>query len=386
MTTLLVIFIIAMFLAERYYLRHGLQHIYYDTEVSQSLLEPNEKFVIRSTVENHKALFVPYVSMTETLPLGIQIPGEQENVSDDAPSNVYIANVTPYSEQTTGSHLRSSFYLMPYQKFSREVTAFLPNRGRFLLRGCSMSGGDLLGLADSFQQFPLTKEIVVMPNRLDCPALDTLLGDFLGDISVNRFIFEDPMLTIGFSEYSGREPQRDISWNQSARMGRMMVKNYDHTVDTSVSILLNVQSVANHYEDEAAIETCISMTRSICETLEEKRIKYGFYTNAVLAGSLSSSFSSIEQGLGSRHFYSVMEALGRAAPIGSAGFDRTLLRACRTSEQGRYHIIITPEIHAAWEEPLHLLQKLSTGHVILLTPSSVKNNQPQDSAKEDEIA
>ncbi len=77
-----------------------------------------------------------------------------------------------------------------------------------------------------------------------------MLGGVIGDISVNRFIFEDPMLTVGFSEYTGREPMRDISWTQSARLGRMMVKNYDHTVDLSVTILLNVQSVLNVFEDE----------------------------------------------------------------------------------------------------------------------------------------
>ena len=54
-----------------------------------------------------------------------------------------------------------------------------------------------------------------MPRRAASPSFDMLLGGMIGDISVNRFIFEDPMLTIGFSDYTGREPMRDISWTRA---------------------------------------------------------------------------------------------------------------------------------------------------------------------------
>ena len=44
-----------------------------------------------------------------------------------------------------------------------------------------------------------------------------VLSGFLGDVSVRRFIYEDPVLTTGFREYTGREPMKHISWTQSAR-------------------------------------------------------------------------------------------------------------------------------------------------------------------------
>ena len=208
-----------------------------------------------------------------------------------------------------------------------------------------------------------------------CPFVAGIaLGGFLGDLSVNRFLFEDPMLTIGFSEYSGREPMRDISWTQSARMGRMMDKNYDHTVDLSVTVLLNIQSVKNQFENEELVEQCISLTRSVCETLEEKQIKYSFITNSVMAGSMS-FFSSIEEGLGNRHFYSVMESLGRATMLSCENFSSTILRACRSGEQGRYHIIVTPDENPAWSPELQKLRDLSAGKVFVLTPAVVQQEE-----------
>ena len=373
MIILLILFALILFLVERYYLQNGLSRIYYDVSVSQALLEPEEEFIIRSTIENHKPLFLPYLSMEESLPYEIQIAETEQVDRDSTGLQVFTNTTSAQYEQIRNAYLKSSFYLMPNQKFTREVRASLPCRGRFLFRGCNLHGGDFLGLSDSDHSFPTTREVVVMPKRAPIPDIGRLVGDFLGDLSVNRFIFEDPMLTIGFSEYTGREPLRDISWSQTARMGRTMVKNYDHTVDLSLTILLNVQSANPNSDDDQAVETCISMVRSLCETLEEQHIKYSFLTNAIPVGMIGGT-DEIEQGNGNRHFFAMMEMLGRLTSIGAKPFSNTILRACRTSEQGRHHILVTPDWNPEWAEPMRLLEKLSDGHILTLTPEQAGLN------------
>lgn len=382
MIILLILFVLILFLVERYYLQNGLSRIYYDVSVSQALLEPEEEFIIRSTIENHKPLFLPYLSMEESLPYEIQISETEQVDRDSTGLQVFTNTTSAQYEQIRNAYLKSSFYLMPNQKFTREVRASLPCRGRFLFRGCNLHGGDFLGLSDSDRSFPTTREVVVMPKRAPIPDIGRLVGDFLGDLSVNRFIFEDPMLTIGFSEYTGREPLRDISWSQTARMGRTMVKNYDHTVDLSLTILLNVQSANPNPDDDHAVETCISMVRSLCETLEEQHIKYSFLTNAIPVGMIGGA-DEIEQGNGNRHFFAMMEMLGRLTSIGAKPFSNTILRACRTSEQGRHHILVTPEWNPEWAEPMHLLEKLSDGHILTLTPEQAGLNGSDGSSAEE---
>ena len=382
MIILLILFALILFLVERYYLQNGLSRIYYDVSVSQALLEPEEEFIIRSTIENHKPLFLPYLSMEESLPYEIQISETEQVDRNSTGLQVFTNTTSAQYEQIRNAYLKSSFYLMPNQKFTREVRASLPCRGRFLFRGCNLHGGDFLGLSDSDRSFPTTREVVVMPKRAPIPDIGRLVGDFLGDLSVNRFIFEDPMLTIGFSEYTGREPLRDISWSQTARMGRTMVKNYDHTVDLSLTILLNVQSANPNSDDDQAVETCISMVRSLCETLEEQHIKYSFLTNAIPVGMIGGA-DEIEQGNGNRHFFAMMEMLGRLTSIGAKPFSNTILRACRTSEQGRHHILVTPEWNPEWAEPMHLLEKLSDGHILTLTPEQAGLNGSDGSSAEE---
>ena len=257
MIVLLIISILVLFLVERWSIRHGLDRITYDVAPSQTLLEPDEEFTVRSTIENHKLWFVPYVSMVENFPSGIQIPGEEESLSTGTVNtNIYVSSNSSAYQELASSQLTTAFYLMPRQRLTRTLQAKLPKRGRYLFLGCRINGGDLLGLQDDYRTLSLFKEVVVMPRRAASPSFDMLLGGMIGDISVNRFIFEDPMLTIGFSDYTGREPMRDISWTQSARLGRMMVKNYDHTIDLSVTILLNVQSVLNVFEEDDKLEAC----------------------------------------------------------------------------------------------------------------------------------
>lgn len=264
--------------------------------------------------------------------------------------------------------------MMPYQRLTRTLEASLPNRGRYLFSGCYLNGGDFLGLQDNSKEFTTYQEVVVMPRASNSPEFESLLGGLIGDISIRRFIFEDPMLTIGFSDYTGREPMRDISWTQSARLGKMMVKNYDHTTDICISVILNVQSALNTQEEDVLVEQCFSLTRSLCEQLEKKHIKYSFVTNAIPMGMLD-LVSSVEQGLGNVHFYTIMEILGRASLSACENFSVTLRRACRTCEQGQYFIVISPNENEIWKEAYDKLVDISGNKTFLITPELLEKQE-----------
>ena len=208
--------------------------------------------------------------------------------------------------------------------------------------------------------------------------LAMLLGGMIGDISVNRFIFEDPMLTIGFSDYTGREPMRDISWTQSARLGRMMVKNYDHTLDLSATVILNVEYPKDIDFRPELIEKCFSAGRTVCEALEAKRIKYGVLTNATSSGALG-LWSQVGDGLGRSHLMSILEGLGRATYSCTMPFSRLADLASRKNEDGRYYVVITPVMTNRDALAISRLKALKGGGVHIIDASAI----PADS-KEDE--
>jgi len=186
-------------------------------------------------------------------------------------------------------------------------------------------------------------------------------------MSVNRFIMEDPVLTLGYREYTGREPMKMISWSQSARGNGLMVKKSDYTMEPSVAVLLNVDT--NVPNKEELLERCFSLTRSVCDLLEQRGIKYTFTTNALLAGRVFVSGAAAE-GMGQRHFTGVLEQLGRATYSSGLNLEQMLQKeALRQTAAGR--ILITPDREGDTSRALGRLREASGGRVLILRASEV---------------
>ena len=261
--------------------------------------------------------------------------------------------------------MKSTVYLRRRQRLVRSFEAAMPARGRYTHKGATLYGGDFLGLKEKqVNEFRLC-EIVVLPKPWDAPGLDDTLGGFLGDISVNRFIMEDPVLTLGFREYTGREPQKMIAWPQSLRAGKMMVKHYDYTMDLSVSVILNVYDSDDIARHHVRMEKAYSMTRSVVEALEERAIAYSFYTNAVAAGA-ATPFRHISEGLGSAHRNAILEGLGRATYIASESFQQMADTLMRSADRGRSYILITTHYPPAYAQLIARLKDLTGGEVLVL--------------------
>lgn len=356
----LLIFAVTAALLQEYTLRHGLDNISYDIYPSLRTVDPGQEFSVTTVINNAKRMPVSFLRIQESLPLEIE------------PMDGLALRRDP--EQ---SRLTTTAFLKPRQRLTRSFRAVINHRGRYFFRGATLSSGDFLGLRLTHDYFPVSREIVVLPAPMEGASVGQTLGDFLGDMSVNRFIMEDPVLTLGFREYTGREPQKAISWTQSARMGRTMVKNYDHTLDLSVTIILNVDCPEGTKEPHEKIEGCFSCARSVCELLEEKKIKYGLVTNSTSAGAIG-LWSQVGDGLGHSHLMTILEGLGRATYSSTGPFSGIIERAVRRDEQGRYYIVISPALTAGDEAALRRLGSLKGGHVYTFDISRMDINAQKE--------
>lgn len=339
MTAFLIMLLVACAAAELYSLRHSLDGIEYDCRLSKTLAEPDETIELISILTNRKRRFVPFLRWTENVPAVMNTAGELGTLS---------------ATERRGS-LRASGYLMPRQRLTRRTPFSISRRGRYLFWGATLSGGDFLGMSERSRQAELFRELVILPKPLSAGTLDALPGGLLGDQSVNRFIHEDPMLTLGFREYTGREPMKQISWTQSARMGSLMVKNLDHTVERSATVVLNVDTPAFGTYGDELIEACFSIARSVCEELEDLRVPYAFLSNA--RSSNGSQSGEAGDGLGAAHIKPILEGLGRAVCERSATAWSLIDRAAALTDAGRLHILITPtrrDLDSAGMERLEL--------------------------------
>ena len=267
-------------------------------------------------------------------------PGETFNLTVELKNNarlpLYFLKVQ--HEGIDGKTSSLSTWLKPLQKAHLRFSLLATERGRYLLQRPTLACGDFLGLKETKKQFEQYREIVVAPEPYSTQEVKQTLGKFLGDYSVRRFIHEDPILTTGFREYTGREPMKMISWKQSAQKQRLMVKEFDHTVEPVLSILVNVETDLEERKEE--LEKCFSIARSVCANLEATGISYDFYTNALMAGGTGTDYS-VNEGIGSRHFMKILELLGRSTYSAAFSSAKLLEMAEENGGKERGKIVIT---------------------------------------------
>jgi len=363
--------IAAAFALQKWSLKNAFTGFSYSNTTTKLFVEPDEEFELVSTLANESYRFVPYIKVYEALPGGSRVRGERELQREDVLGNKYWRIASAVDSETlrfgrAGAPARDgqktvrhtlinedkignkawhvfSTWLLPRSKVERRLPMSLPARGQYFFLGANVSGGDFLGLEKRHASFHAASEIIVCPRRADAGGLSKMLGGFLGDVSVRRFIMEDPVLTVGAREYTGREPLKQISWGQSARVGKLMVRQFDYTVEPVVSVLLDVDARETEKGKRAAlIEGCYSLARSVCEELEALGVPYDFITNAT-TGSAIAKWSYLPEGLGRAHFFSVLEGLGRASYVATEPFAATVAKIKMKHDASRSLIAVLPE-------------------------------------------
>lgn len=332
--------------------RGGPDHIQEDFGPDEPLVDPDEVFRLTVSARNAGPRYVLFLRLTEDLPPVFR-PQSEAHVARTSLGDNQIAITT---------------WLRPWEEARFAVPVSVCRRGYYPLPSLEVARGDFLGLREESRRSRHFRFVTVAPREAEDTGLQDVLGGFLGDISVRRFIHEDPVLTAGYREYTGREPMKSISWTQSARGRGLMVKKYDYTSEPSVSVLLNADAPQSP-EHADRMELCFSLARTVCRVLEERGIQYDLITNASAAETFS-YVSDLGDGLGPRHFAAVLERLGRAGCRPAYPGERLLaLSAAANSDRGR--ILITPGSEFSDSPALARLRELTSGNVLILRASEV---------------
>jgi len=182
---------------------------------------------------------------------------------------------------------------------------------------------------------------------------------------------EDPILTVGIKEYTGTEPYHTIHWASSLKCGKLMVRQFDHSTDRSVKIILNIETAKPFWAniDEAKIEKCISIARSIVEQLEAICVPFVCCTDAD-----TDDCNDSRSGCGRTHTRAILEMLGGITYRLRCPLEQLLLDMGKTLKPNTSVILITPSILQSYIEPINSLYK-STNQmmVVSLNPEHFKN-------------
>ena len=320
--------------------RGDLRRLYVTFSADMDLVEPGEILTLHYTVCNTGRLPILCVGF------GLQLDEAVTVREDEAWS---ARHVTP---SFSGPRVDYHFYLLPRRKYSGKLRLSLKKRGVVDLGQCYLETGDLLGLRSTVRSREIGVRVVCTAPCLPLETPETL-GGFLGSVSVRRFLHEDPTMLIGYRDYTGREPMKQISWNQTAKAGQLIVRQYDHTVDRNVTLLVNMQAASPHVS-----ERCLSLARTVCERLEAGKVPYALRSNGDL--------QSLQEGLGRRHLHFILRRIGLSRLASYRSFS-ALVDHCIAHRSGAdSYIVVTPALSAAGELALQRLQAASDTKLCVL--------------------
>lgn len=299
------------------------------------LAGPDEKIMFTSIIRNHLFLPVMYANYFESYPMEADVVIEKGQKQGQVSRTSFYQNV------------QYRMYMMPHSIFHGRVAVSFKKRGVYNVDKYYVETGDVLGFKTNVTSREHENQIVVMPRCCKDDIVIQALGGFLGDISVRRFILEDPVLTIGFRDYTGHEPMKNISWVQTARNSQLMVKQFDHTVDANVGVVLLYEELL----DKDSMEDCLEITRLVCEKLEERHIPYAFYSNGDVI--------EVEEGLGRGHLHTIMRGLGATHTFVYCAMEEVIDKIKRNNRANRSYIVISPELKPEKKAKLKEIERYS---------------------------
>jgi uncharacterized protein (DUF58 family) len=214
------------------------------------------------------------VQMRETIRNAKPLPLPLLTVESRMNANLRLSSNPNLEVNDIGYH-KSLFTLQPFSKIVRTHQVCCLRRGFYEVRSLAVCAYDLFGLARvSENELAVRAGIVVYPKLYDPGLFELPSHSLMGDLVVRRWIAEDPFLLAGVREYESGDPMNAINWKATAKTGNLKVNQYDHSANTRLMLLLNVESSEQQWGrdgDLAPVEHGISL----CATLAKKAIDHG---------------------------------------------------------------------------------------------------------------
>ncbi len=312
-------------------------------ELNMRLAEPGEKVTLSYTVSNISRFPIFHLGLSFAFGGNVRIVGDRKWLERHVNSEL------------TGESMDYTMFLPPRTTRRGRFQFVLEKRGLYRLGTHYIEVGDMLGLRASVTSVEGDSPIVCTSAIMDdVPDLD-VLGGFLGDVSVRRFIMEDPSLVVGYHDYTGHEPMKKISWLQTAKTGKLLVKQNDFTLEYNVAIAVNME---RYHSAAFQLEEVLKLARTACETLEDRRVPYAFLCNGDLGDA--------PEGFGRTHLGSILRNIGLSNGACHVSFGEFIDRCIASRRSNRSYIIVTPELDREGEAALNRLRSFSDHDVCVL--------------------
>jgi uncharacterized protein (DUF58 family) len=253
---------------------------------------------------------------------------------------------------------KSFFSLMPFTQITRRHRLVCARRGCYRLNTASLTLGDLLGIYKNTLKLSLDVELLVYPKPAELDPFSLPSHSWQGDITVRRWIVEDPFMIVGAREYRYGDSLKGVNWKATARSGKLQVHQLDYTADHRLMILLNVEDhekMWSQVNDSGLFERGISYAAAIAGQSIDQGMETGLGTNAYLIDGPKDPIY-IEPRNGPSHMTFLLETMAKLVVGRSIPFDTLLEQIAATGTSNLDIIIISAYVSDKMNPPIEQLR------------------------------
>jgi len=297
-----------------FWARHALRRTECMVNVESDRMEVGQSLSVKVRMDNDTFLPLPWVEVDDATP--------QHLVVTDMP------------RQATSVPLWGSRLL------TFRLTA--KRRGHYTVGPIRITLGDAFGLFQGHREFRSKAAVTVYPRVHRLEGLPVPLSQPFGPVRTREKAFEDPSNQAEIREYRPGDNPRHIHWKTSARMGELMLREYELNATTHMMLFPDLcydAQAATPARDLSTEETAVEITASLAELGMRRKIDVGLICHG-------QERFSVGTGRGQRTFHEALEVLARVEAQGKLPIEQVLeLEAANLSARSTL-VVITPRLTA----------------------------------------
>jgi uncharacterized protein (DUF58 family) len=233
-------------------------------------------------------------------------------------------------------------------------------RGRFHLGPIEVRSGDPLGIFTSRVDYPETPEVIVYPAVVELREAGIPEGALSGGTALQRRTPHVTPNVAGVRDYTPGDAFNRISWSTTARLGRLMVKEFDLDPTADVWIVLDLHDAPHrpakrrvnwapddrgNWPPEAWLDSTEECAVTVAASLARRFLEEGRNVGLIASGS---HLETIPADRSDRQLVKILESLAVVRADGALSLAELLAAEGRRLGRHDFMIAITPSLEERW--------------------------------------
>ncbi len=274
-----------------------------------------------------------------------------------------ISDVIP-EELRLDEHMPEGVSLGPHAEVRFTTSATCTLRGYYRIGPMSLRVADPFGLIQREVIAAEKRSLIVYPRVVPLQRLHLPSPSALAVLPSRTPLLEDPARLIGVREYGPTDSLRRIHWTATARMGTLMVKQFEYGVSRSTMLCLDLCRYDYEPRDRLhAMELAIVVAASLAShAVSREHLEVGLRVEGIDPLGDESSTLRISPGAAPANLMSILELLARVQSSRKVDFAAVLRDEARRLPWGSTLVAIVGSESTGLSETLLSLKR--AGHAV----------------------